>query len=85
MWGGTIHTCGGPYDTYSIYAKGDYQIPIPYMVWGNHKSLTVTGFPQWTLIMKTLNIDSYKVPAVDFNHTVYVGGWCVLASEDLGL
>ena len=35
--------------------------------------------------MKTLHIDSYKVPAVDSNHIVHVGGWHVLASEDGGL
>ena len=40
---------------------------------------------QWTLIMKKLHIDSYKVSAVDSNHIVHVGGWSVLAPEDWGL
>ena len=37
---------------------------ISYKVWGDHKSLTITRFQQWTPIMKTLYIDSYKVPTV---------------------
>ena len=32
--------------------------------------------------MKTFHIDSYKVPAVDANHIIHVGGWHVLAPED---
>ena len=35
--------------------------------------------------MKTLHTDSYKVPAMDSNHIVHVGGWRVLAPEDWGL
>ena len=56
---------------------------IPYKVWGPLESLTVTRFLQWTVIMKTLHIDSYKVPEADSNHIVHVGGWCVLAPKDL--
>ena len=39
---------------------------------GPKESLTVIRFPQWTLIMKILHIDSYKVPTVDC-HIVHVG------------
>ena len=34
--------------------------------------------------MKTLNIGSYKVPTVDSNHTIHVGGWHVLAPRTGG-
>ena len=33
--------------------------------------------------MKTLHTDSYKVPTVDSNHIVHVGGWRVLAPQEL--
>ena len=29
---------------------------------GEHKSLAVTRFLQWTLLMKALHIDNYNVP-----------------------
>ena len=32
--------------------------------------------------MKTLHIDSYKVPAKDPNHIVHMRGWHVLAPKE---
>ena len=65
MWGTPLQGSCIPYKVWGTISHWQLQgSHIPYQVWGDHQSLTVTRFPQWTLIMKTLHIDNYKVPAV---------------------
>ena len=57
----------------SVIVECTHSILLQYNTW-RHFTLTVTRFPQWTLTMKMLHIDSYTVPAVDSNHILHVGG-----------
>ena len=56
---------------------GVHVIPVPYKVRGYHKLpilYLVSGTIRVISDMKTLHIDSYKVPTVDSNHIIHVGG-----------
>ena len=84
MWGD--HMIPVPYKVRGTISHWQLQgSHIPHKVWGHHESLTVTRFQQWTLIMKTLHIDRYKVPAVDSDHVIHVGGMACPCSWGLGL
>ena len=68
MWGDHAYMWGTIW-----YVNIRYLIHIRYG--GPSESFTVTRFPQWTLIMKTLHIDSYKIATMDSSNIVHVGGW----------
>ena len=62
MWGDHTYMWGDHMIPVPYKVKEDHQIPMLYKVGGNKESLTVTRFPQWTLIVSYMWGDGVSLP-----------------------